>query len=102
MEAESGQEIVEKLNVIEEKVKTTEMYLKSKKRITKKLKVDLKLVQSAVKGLQAFFKDTHKALKSLAEEEGGYIYINVCMSEVPLIATPRPHKIEIPHPIYGL
>jgi ribosome biogenesis protein UTP30 len=35
------------------------------------------------------------------QEDGGFIYVNVCMSEVPLIATPRPHQVELPHPIYG-
>lgn len=64
------------------------MYLKAKKRITKRVKLDLKLIQSAIKGLSTHFEETHKGSKSLITEEGGYIYINVCMSEVPMISTP--------------
>ena len=74
--------------------------MKKKKQIEAKVGLDSKLVKHAVEELQKLFV-AKKNSRSLLQEEQTFIYVNVLLSEVPTLATPRPQRIDLPNPIYS-
>lgn len=78
-----------------------EEYEKLYKLAKQTIKLDRKLINSAISNLQTYASSQKDKGKNLLEDEDDFIYVTITLSKVPSKFSPKPLQIELKHAIYG-